>query len=168
MVAGNSLNDHGARASGGESEAGPGGELVELARAAGRAQDPYARQLVGEALVLEALANPAISRVNALLEAGRVPPAGAAIIKLLTSVSDYRIREIALEIGGTRAVMSGADDPVGGHAQRWLGARIRTLAGGSNEMQRNAISERILGLPREPSPDSGVPFSQVLAARRRA
>jgi alkylation response protein AidB-like acyl-CoA dehydrogenase len=167
MVAGNSLNDHGARASG-ESEAGPGGELVELARAAGRAQDPYARQLVGEALVLKALANPAISRVNALLKAGRMPPAGAAIIKLLTSVSDYRIREIALEIGGTRAVMSGADDPVGGHAQRWLGARIRTLAGGSNEMQRNAISERVLGLPREPSPDSGVPFSQVLAARRRA
>jgi alkylation response protein AidB-like acyl-CoA dehydrogenase len=167
MVAGNSLNDHGA-AEGGESEAGPGGELVELARAAGRARDPYARQLVGEALVLEALANPAISRVNALLKAGRMPSAGAAIVKLLNAVSDYRIREIALEIGGTRAVMSGADDPAGGHAQRWLGARIRTLAGGSNEMQRNAISERVLGLPREPSPDKDVPFSEVLAARRRA
>ena len=62
--------------------------------------------------------------------------------------------------------MNGADDPIGVHAQRWLAARIGTIAGGSNEMQRNVISERVLGLPREPSPDKDVPFSQVLASRR--
>jgi hypothetical protein len=63
--------------------------------------------------------------------------------------------------------MNGSDDPVGMYAQRWLAARIGTIAGGSNEMQRNAISERVLGLPREAAPDRGVPFSQVLASRRQ-
>jgi alkylation response protein AidB-like acyl-CoA dehydrogenase len=96
-----------------------------------------------------------------------MPAQGAALVKLLSSLSQYRIKEIALEIGGTRAVMNGSDDPVGMYAQRWLAARIGTIAGGSNEMQRNAISERVLGLPREAAPDRGVPFSQVLASRRQ-
>lgn len=166
MVGGNSLNDH-VTTSSGEGAADPGRELIALARAAGRSQDSYTRQLIAEALVLQALEDPTVSRVNALMAAGRMPAQGAAIVKLLSSLSHYRIREIALEIGGTAAVMKGGDDPIGTHAQRWLGARIGTIAGGSNEMQRNAISERVLGLPREPAPDRDVPFSQVLASRRR-
>ena len=51
--------------------------------------------------------------------------------------------------------------------QAWLGARIGTVAGGSQEMQRNGVSERVLGLPREATPDRGVPFSEVLAMRRQ-
>ncbi len=166
FVGGNSLNDHVAAAGSAESGADSGSELAALARAVGRSQDPHTRQLIAEALVLQALENPTISRINAQLTAGRMPPQGAAIVKLLSSLSQYRIKEIALEIGGTRATMTGGGDPVGVHAQRWLGARIGTIAGGSNEMQRNVISERVLGLPREPSPDRDVPFSQVLASRR--
>lgn len=44
----------------------------------------------------------------------------------------------------------------------WLGARGGTLAGGSNEMQRNIVSERLIGLPREPSFDRDLPFNEVL------
>jgi alkylation response protein AidB-like acyl-CoA dehydrogenase len=166
MVGGNSLNDHVTATTRGDGEADSGSEIVELARAVGRAGDAQTRQIVGEALVLQALEGPAISRVNALLAAGKLPAQGAAIVKLLSSVSQYRIKEIALEIGGTAAAMNGADDPVGQHAQRWLAARIGTIAGGTSEMQRNAISERVLGLPREAAPDRDIPFSQVLANRR--
>jgi alkylation response protein AidB-like acyl-CoA dehydrogenase len=167
MVAGNSLNDHVTETTRGDGEADSGSEIVDLARAVGRDQDPLTRQLIGEALVLQALEGPTISRINAQLSAGQMPAPGAAIVKLLSSLSQYRIKEIALEIGGTRAAMAGPDDPAGLHAQRWLTARIGTIAGGSNEMQRNAISERVLGLPREAAPDRGVPFSQVLASRRQ-
>jgi len=168
MVGGNSMNDHVSAATRGDGEADAGSEIVALARAVGRSADPRTRQLAGEALVLQALEGPAISRVNSLLAAGRMPAQGAAIVKLLSSLSQYRIKEIALEIGGTAAAMNGAADPVGLHAQRWLAARIGTVAGGSNEMQRNVISERVLGLPREAAPDRDVPFSQVLANRRQS
>ena len=167
MVAGNSLNDHVEEARRDDGDIDSGSEVVALARAAGHSQDPVTRQLVGEALVLQALENPTLARINAQLSAGRMPAPGAALVKLLSSLSQYRIKEIELEIGGTRAVMNGSDDPVGMYAQRWLAARIGTIAGGSNEMQRNAISERVLGLPREAAPDRGVPFSQVLASRRQ-
>lgn len=167
MVGGNSLNDH-VSPTGGEGEADTIGELVALARAVGRDKDPRTRQLIGEAIVLEALANPTISRVNAQLRAGRMPPPAASLVRLMSGLSQYRIKEIALEVGGTRAMMANVGDPVGIHAQRWLGARIGTIAGGSSEMQRNGISERVLGLPREATPDKDVPFSQVLANRRQA
>jgi alkylation response protein AidB-like acyl-CoA dehydrogenase len=162
MVAGNSLNDHVEEARRGDGDADSGSEIVALARAAGHSQDPVTRQLVGEALVLQALENPTLSRINAELSAGRMPAQGAALVKLLSSLSQYRIKEIALEIGGTRAVMNGSDDPVGVYAQRWLAARIGTIAGGSNEMQRNAIGERALNLPREPSYDTTKPFREVV------
>ena len=71
------------------------------------------------------------------------------------------------EIAGTQGVMRGRDDPVGAFGQQWLGARTGTIAGGSQEMARNGVSERVLGLPREATPDRGVPFSEVLAARRQ-
>jgi hypothetical protein len=44
----------------------------------------------------------------------------------------------------------------------FLNGRIMSIAGGSNQIQRNIISERILGLPREPTVDSEKPFRDVL------
>jgi alkylation response protein AidB-like acyl-CoA dehydrogenase len=166
MIGGNSLNDH--VSSGGEDASGDAiGELAALAKAVGRSDDSYTRQLIGEAVILETLGEPAISRVNASLRTGRLPESAASILRLMAGLTGYRLREIAMEIAGTQGVMHGADDLAGAYGQRWLGARIGTVGGGSQEMQRNGISERVLGLPREATPDRGVPFSEVLASRRQ-
>jgi alkylation response protein AidB-like acyl-CoA dehydrogenase len=95
-----------------------------------------------------------------------MPGPGASIVKYVRSVTKYRIKEIALEIGGARTVLDSSDE-AGGHGQRWLTARIKTIAGGTSEMQRTAISERVMGLPRDPSPDTQLPFRDVLARRKR-
>ena len=166
MIGGNSLNDH--AASGGDDAAGDSvAELVAVAKAVGRSEDSFTRQLIGEAVILETLREPTISRINAQLQAGRTPEAAASILRLMAGLTGYRCREIAMKIAGTQGVMNGAGDPAGAYGQRWLGARVSTVGGGSQEMQRNGISERVLGLPREATPDRGVPFSEVLAARRQ-
>jgi alkylation response protein AidB-like acyl-CoA dehydrogenase len=166
MVGGNSLNDQDASGVG-ESAVSTEEELVTLVRSVGKEKDSHTRQLIGEALVLDRMADHTIRRVNALMKSGALPAPGASIVKLMRSLSKYRFKEIALEIGGAHVVLSGPDDEVGGHGHRWLVARIGTVAGGSSEMQRNAISERVLGLPRDPSPDTQLPFREVLAKRKR-
>jgi alkylation response protein AidB-like acyl-CoA dehydrogenase len=162
MVGGNSLNDHLLTSSAPESVED---ELVSLAKRLGTHSDPVVRQLIGEALVLRGLSEPTIQRINSLMQVGQLPPQASAILKLLGSTVQLRLSEIAMEIGGVRAAAAD-DDEISTYGLRWLGARTTTIAGGSNEIQRNQISERILGLPPEPSPDKGIPFRQVLADRR--
>ncbi len=165
MLGGNSLNDDesfGVDDASGDTLT----DLIAAAKAVGRSDDSYTRQLIGEAVILETLTKPTTSRINASLRTGRLPESAASILRLMAGLQGYRLREIAMEIAGTQGVLDGADDPVGRYGLRWLSARISTVGGGSQEMQRNGISERVLGLPREATPDRGVPFSEVLASRR--
>jgi hypothetical protein len=68
-----------------------------------------------------------------------------------------------MEIGGPQALVWVRDDQSAPQtALNYLNCRVASIAGGTNEMQRNGIGERVLGLPREPSFDSNKPFSDVI------
>jgi len=69
----------------------------------------------------------------------------------------------AMEIAGRSGIAWSGDEGAGRTASvNFLNGRIMSIAGGSNQIQRNIISERILGLPREISVDSDKPFREVL------
>ena len=78
----------------------------------------------------------------------------------------------AMEVAGRTGIAwppgpAGAGDEPGRTAAiNFLNGRIYSIAGGSNQIQRNIISERLLGLPREPSVDADKPFREVLRDAR--
>jgi hypothetical protein len=75
---------------------------------------------------------------------------------------------LAMEVAGRTAIAWPVGDrDASASAVGFLNGRIYSIAGGSNQIQRNIISERLLGLPREPSVDSDKPFREVLRDARR-
>jgi alkylation response protein AidB-like acyl-CoA dehydrogenase len=143
-------------------------ELISLARSAGRATDPAARELIAEYHSLQRLGAWLADHVGTAIRTGQLPPAAASMARLFSGEAGTRRAEIALELAGPLAVMS--DPSSGGEPAvgvRFLARQGGSLGGGSTEMARNIISERLLGMPREYAADKGVPFTQVKRARQQ-
>jgi hypothetical protein len=137
-------------------------DLIGLVRDTGQAGDPAARELVAEYRGLERIESWLADRVGTAIRAGHLPPAASSVARLFSGEAVTRRAEIALELAGPRAAMLGSPDagepPVG---VRFLARQGGSLGGGSTEMARNIISERLLGMPREYAADKGLPFNQV-------
>ena len=125
--------------------------LIELYRRYRETADPGLRERVVRAwLDAEAYRVYTLESVTRILDGA---PAGAdsSLMKLHWSEMDVRMHETALELLGPRAELEG-DAPEAVEGGRWLKGYQFALAGpiyaGTNEIQRNLIAERILGLPR--------------------
>jgi alkylation response protein AidB-like acyl-CoA dehydrogenase len=82
---------------------------------------------------------------------GPVAPPEASIAKLFWGSWHRRLGELALDLLGPAAtVLSGPDYELAELQRSFLFARSETIYGGSNQIQRNIIGERVLGLPPEP------------------
>jgi alkylation response protein AidB-like acyl-CoA dehydrogenase len=137
-------------------------DLVELAAARGTASDPAVRQLIARAHINDYVQAQLTARVTAAMMAGTAGPAAASLIKLGLGVITPLRAAAAMEIAGRRGVAWADGEPGAAAAVNFLNGRIMAIAGGSNQIQRNIIGERILGLPREPSADADKPFREVL------
>jgi alkylation response protein AidB-like acyl-CoA dehydrogenase len=142
--------------------------LVRLAQRQGISGTPAARALVAEAHMLTTVRSQLIGRIQAGTRTGAIPAQTAAALKLFTSETSARIATIGLELAGTEGVI-GDDDPLEalGFGIEFLVRQARCIAGGSSEIQRNNISERLLDMPRERTDDVDRPFSEVRAGRAR-
>ena len=144
--------------------AGEGGQrtdLADLARATGQAHDPVVRQLVAEARVNDRVQQQLIERVTTGIRTGAFPAPAGAVPRLYAATNNERHYDIGLEIAGADAGAWADDDPGGVWGEFYLSRQANSLGGGSNEMQRNIISERVLGMPREFAADRDKPFDEV-------
>ncbi|MEX3647575.1 acyl-CoA dehydrogenase, partial [Mycolicibacterium porcinum] len=95
---------------------------------------------------------------------GSLPPNAGTLIRLFHAETTELEVDTALAIAGTAGVIDEGSDGAPGLLDigvRYLSRQTGSLGGGSSEMARNVIGERILGFPREHAADRGVPFNQV-------
>jgi alkylation response protein AidB-like acyl-CoA dehydrogenase len=138
-------------------------ELVALARRAGRIGDPIVRQKLAWAHTVDYVGKALGARIADLGRLGRLSPGVASYVKLYRGTYSPVRARLAVEVGGAGAMTWDPADPDGpGPALCYVRGRGASIAGGTNETQRNVIGERALGLPREPSFDTRKPFNEVL------
>jgi len=124
--------------------------------------DPRLRQDLAQLYIEDRLVSLTNQRASAARRAGQTPGAEGSITKLFYSEHSQRLQAFALELEGPAAQAWASDDRWHqGTAWAYLRGRSKTIAGGTSEVQRNILGERVLGLPKEPSADKGVPWSQV-------
>ena len=144
--------------------AGGGGhrrDLIDLAKASGRAADPDVRQLIGELRANDRVHVQLVERVMGAINSGQLPGPAGALPRLFAATNAQRHADVGLEIAGARAVTWTDGDPMGGVGVQYLMRQGGSLGGGSAEMARNIISERVLGMPREYAADKDKPFDEV-------
>jgi alkylation response protein AidB-like acyl-CoA dehydrogenase len=139
-------------------------DLVALARRVGRDRDDHVRQLIARAHVHDYALRQLGARIGRLMgEQGQAAAALVGYTKLAAGTLEPARARVAMEIGRGGAVSWPPGDQAGiTTSLDYLNSRVKSIAGGSNEIQRNAIGERVLGLPREPSSDSNRPFRDVV------
>ncbi|WP_106402649.1 acyl-CoA dehydrogenase family protein [Actinocorallia populi] len=140
---------------------------LEAALATGRMDDPRARELVGRGLAFGRVQQQTAVRVTRAIASGALPPIASSLLRLLHAEYAQTDRDLTLRIAGASAGFGtgAAQGATGRVGVDYLMRQSGSLGGGSTEMARNVISERLLGMPREAALDRDVPFSQVKRGR---
>jgi alkylation response protein AidB-like acyl-CoA dehydrogenase len=153
-------------ASGNSLVSGRADVLIEAARALGATNDPTMRQALVDVYVREEVLRYVALRVRAATQSGRAPGAEGSIAKLAGSELVRRAATVHLHLLQMRGIAYlPEDDEARKVVRTFVHAPSFAIAGGTTEVQRNIIGERVLGLPKEPEVDRGIPFRDVLVNR---
>jgi len=129
-------------------------ELLSTAAACGAFDDTRLRRRLAQAYVEVRLFQLLNWRSLSRLQRGLEPGPEGSILKLYWSEMSKRLHGLAMDVLGPAAPLwrDAADNPGAGSWQRaWLYYQAASIFAGTNEIQRNVIGERVLGLPREPA-----------------
>ncbi len=160
--------------SGGVDRIGGSGvaSLIALARrisAQGRSggwDDPLVRQELMALYSEDAIRGWTNSRVRALLKAGRAPGAESSVGKVASGALNQHMQMVAVDLLGAHATAWVAaetkySESLPYEVKGMLRSRANTIEGGTTEVNKNILAERVLGLPREPDPWHGRPWREV-------
>jgi alkylation response protein AidB-like acyl-CoA dehydrogenase len=155
----------------GSSGGGRGGiaALVSEARARDLTTHPEVRQRLAGLRIQQMVLRYLAGHLEANRGAGRSTGGEASILKLAMARLVQDSAEVAVDVVGPSAV---AWDATAARGAQWswqlLNARSASIGGGTNEIVRNVIAERVLGLPRDVEVDVDVPFRKLLVGTQRA
>ena len=128
----------------------------------GTIQNPIVRDKMMKIYSEEVTKSLVAMRTRAEMKAGKAPGPGGSLGKLHGSNIGWMTREFLHEMVGTQVMAYEAGDS---NAEEWskygLRAFMGSIAGGTDEIQRNIIGDRVLGLPRDINVDKGVAFKDL-------
>ena len=148
---------------GGNTGGGPIDELIRQAKKNGQWEDAVLRNKLVQ-LYIEGRANKITNLRAAVARAGgKRPGPEGSITKLFQAEYNKRLQSTAMEMLGASATAwrPGEDAAVGASVRGFLRSRANTIEGGTSEIMRNILGERVLGLPKEPASDRDIPWSQI-------
>ena len=145
------------------SEAAEGPTPVSVARKAGRLEEVSAQELIGEARALSIVTHALNHRLAAAAASGQGNTDGSAVGRLFHGIARVRQATIAFELAGADAAAWDEEDiaQTGEPGMDFLMRQVACIGGGTTEISRNVIAERVLGMPREASGDYNVAFRDV-------
>jgi alkylation response protein AidB-like acyl-CoA dehydrogenase len=153
------MNERVAIGSGGGGGGGGGGgihSVIALAQQRGVNGDPRVRQQLADLYTKSRIQKFLSMRTLTAATKGKMPGPEGSIGKLLGGRMMTEMGELTMSIAGADAIAGKL-----GYSQGVLGAPAAHIAGGSDEVMKNIIGERVLGLPGEPRPDKGIAWREV-------
>ena len=156
----------------GSREAGievPASQLAAgAARTLGKDGDPVKRQRIAGLRAREEVQRLSGMRSADAIRSGRRPGAEGSVRKLARSELSRTGREVGMDVLGAHGMLAGPGTPADGAIQHLaLSSPGRSIAGGTDEIQRDIVGERVLGLPKEPRVDKDVPFRDLKIGTQR-
>jgi alkylation response protein AidB-like acyl-CoA dehydrogenase len=146
--------------SGHRRKGGTAADVISLAQSLGVSKDPVVRQELADVFIRARLHAAMVARVARANAAGDKPGPAGSLGKLLSSDNMVRIGNAAARLLGGAMVADTGEWGQFAWSEHVLGAPGYRLAGGTDEIQRNIIAERVLGLPAEYRADKA-PFSEL-------
>jgi len=139
--------------------------LIEGAQKLGRNEDPVLRQRLVQAYIHGRLIRYLGWRAQTAVDQGFAPGPETSVIKLAHSQHQGELGDVALAMLGAAALeLDYADLEASPWQVRFLAQWASRIGGGTEQVQRNIVAERVLGLPREPRLDKDVPFRETARA----
>ncbi len=136
--------------------------ILQRARETGKIADPVIRQEIAKVLILSRSADWTARRARVAQEMGRAQGPEGSLGKLAASYIARAANRVHTMIGGADAMLTGDESPMGGViAEILVSTPAISIAGGTDEIQKNIISERVLNMPKEPRTDTDRPFRDV-------
>jgi len=136
--------------------------VIERLKDSEVAKDPIVRQEVARLIAMQRISIWTAERAQVARTMGKTPGPEGSVGKLSTSQTARLASKVHMMISGASAMLTGPDSPMKGIiAEVFTSVPAQSIAGGTDEIQKNILGEKALGLPRDPSVDMDIPFRDI-------